>query len=100
MKTDLHTNVALTHASDDAVDGELRRAVQNVTVPLFLPVMRFLSDSKCRVFFLSDVDVVAGVSNSHEMTGTGVQQDHFIVLSLYPYQTHAIPTNTHACTYM
>lgn len=55
----------LTHASNDAVDGELRGAVQNVTVSLFLSVMRFLSDSKCRVFLLSDVNVVAGVSSCH-----------------------------------
>lgn len=61
----IYINIDLTHASNDAVDRELRRTVQNGTVSMILPVMRFLSDSKCRVFLLSDVDVVAGVSSSH-----------------------------------
>lgn len=85
----------LTHACNDTVHRELRGAVENVTILLFLAVMRFLSDSKCRVFFLSDVDVVAGVSSSHEMTRTRVQQDDFIIFSLYSYQTNSIPTHTH-----
>lgn len=54
-------------------------------------MLLLLLEDESRVLFLGDVDVVAGISSSHDVARSGVQEDAFVVLSFNSNQTHAIP---------
>lgn len=58
-------------------------------------VLLLLFEDEGRVLLLGDVDVVAGVSGSHDVAGAGVQEDALVVLPLHSDQTHTIPAKVH-----
>lgn len=74
---------ALTHAGYDALHGEARGGVVQTRDWQALAVLLFLFKDEGGVLLLGDVDVVAGVCGSHDVAGTRVEQDAFILFSLY-----------------
>lgn len=85
------TSLSLTHAGDDAVHRQSGGGVVEAGDRQALVVLLLLFEDEGRVLLLGDVDVVAGVSSSHDVAGAGVQHDALVVLPLHPDQTHTIP---------
>lgn len=84
--------LGLTHAGNDAVHRQSGGGVIEACDGEPLIVLFLLLEDKCRVLLLSDVDVVAGVSGGHDVSGARVQENALVVLSFYSDQTHTIPT--------
>lgn len=74
---------ALTHAGYDALHRETRRSVVQTTDWQALAVLLFLFEDEGGVLLLGDVDVVAGVCGGHDVAWARVEQDAFILFSLY-----------------
>lgn len=50
-----------------------------------------LFEDECRVLLFGDVDVIAGVSGGHDVSGARVEENALVVFSFHPDQTHTIP---------
>lgn len=81
----------LTHAGYDAVHRQPGWGIIEASKGETLPMFFLLFEDEGRVFLFSDVDVVAGVSSSHDVTWSRIQEDALVVLPLYPNQTDPIP---------
>lgn len=83
--------LSLTHAGNDAVHWQSGGGVIEACEGEALVVLFLLFENKCGVLLFGDVDVVAGVSGGHDVSGTRVEEYALVVLSFYSDQTHTIP---------
>ena len=74
---------SLTHAGDDAVHRQSGRGVIEAGDGMTFAVLLFLFEYEGGVLLLGDVDVVAGVSSSHDVAGSRVQEDALVVFPLH-----------------